>query len=307
METSVYPFFQRRNTEELKIRERISRSCEKHLQYFFLAPAIVIFVLLAIYPLVYSLNLSLYNISLAVSGTGEFLGSYNYAFALTDFLCLAVGLEFILGLGISILLSNKLMKRRWVVVRSRGFFLLPTMMAPVVIGLTFRLMYHPEFGVLNYFLTQLRIISRNIVWLGEPDFALFSLVVADVWQWTPFIALVMLAGFLAVPEELHEAAEMDGASWFQSFLHITCPLSKRVILIALLIRTMDALKTFDVVYTLTRGGPGRMTELLSFFIYRQGFRYASYSYAAATSILLAIVIIGIATVLVTVLRRTMRA
>ena len=247
------------------------------------------------------------------------MGSYNYAFALTDkffresflvslrFLCLTVGLEFLIGLGISILLSNKLMKHRRVIARSRGFLLLPTMMAPVVIGLTFRLMYHPEFGVLNYFLTQLRIINRNIVWIGEPDFALFSLVAADVWQWTPFVALVLLAGFLAVPEELYEAAEMDGASWFQSFIHITCPFSKSVILIALLIRTMDALKTFDVVYTLTRGGPGRLTELLSFFIYRQGFRYASYSYAAATSILLAIVIIGIATVLVTVLRKTMRA
>lgn len=303
----------------MKVRERISRFCEQHLQYLFLAPAIVIFSLLAIYPLVYSLNLSLYNISLAVSGTGKFVGSYNYAFALTDkffkesflvslrFLCLTVSLEFIIGFGISILLSNKLMKHHRAIARSRGFLLLPTMMAPVVIGLTFRLMYHPEFGVLNYFLTQLRIINRNIVWIGEPDFALFSLVVADVWQWTPFVALVLLAGFLAVPEELYEAAEMDGASWFQSFIHITCPFSKSVILIALLIRTMDALKTFDVVYTLTRGGPGRLTELLSFFIYRQGFRYASYSYAAATSILLAIVIIGIATVLVTVLGKTMRA
>jgi len=190
--------------------------------------------------------------------------------------------EFFLGLGLALLLDQPF--------RGRGLFrailLIPMMLPPVVVGVVWRLMYNPDFGAINGTLKGAGVNTEALTWTASPGLALASVIAVDIWQWTPFMFLILLAGLQAIPQEPYEAAMIDGSNWWQTFCHVTLPMLKPAILIALLLRTMDLLRVFDQIFILTGGGPGFATETVSLYIYRAAFRFADFGYAAAMSFVL---------------------
>src|SRR5215204_264268 len=260
------------------------------LPAIFLAPALAVLLSLSIYPLIYSVTISLQQETAAgiTWGLGNFarLASDNFfwtAMAHTFvYAVVALTCEFLLGLGLALLLNNQ--------IRGRGFFraslLVPMMLPTVVVGVVWRLMLNPNFGAVNGTLKQFGIDTESLTWTASPKLAMLSVIAVDVWQWTPFVFLVLLAGLQAIPQEPYEAALIDGSSRWQTFRHVTLPLLKPSILIALLLRTMDLLRVFDQIFILTEGGPGFATETISLYIYRAAFRFFDFGYAAAMSFVL---------------------
>jgi multiple sugar transport system permease protein len=188
--------------------------------------------------------------------------------------------EFLIGLGLALLLNREFKGKRIIA----PLIYLPMMVTPVAVGLTFRIMYNVEYGPLTYFLELIGL--PPIKWIASASYSLFSLILVDIWEWTPFVFLVLLAGLQIVPKECVEASQLDGASYWQRFRHITLPFLRSSIAVALLIRMIDAFKAFDIIYTVTEGGPGTSSAVLSFFTYIVGFRRFSLGYAAAMSLIL---------------------
>ena len=257
-----------------------------------LLPAVAVIVAVLIYPMAYGAFLSLFNYQMTLSPDRTFTGLANYqklfndadfinsAWVTARFTMMTVALEFVIGLGIALLLTLEFPARALF----RALVLLPLMVPPLVSGLLWRLMYDHELGVLSYFV---RVLGGNPpVFLGDPDIALLAVSVTEVWRATPFMVLILLAALQAVPHELHEAAQIDGASAVQRFMAVTFPLILPVVLIALLFRTVDVLRTFDLIFLLTSGGPGTTTEVLSMFIYRYGFQSFDMGLTSAASMIL---------------------
>jgi multiple sugar transport system permease protein len=279
--------------------------------YWFLAPAVALLLGLTVYPLFYIVRLSLYRMSPA----GEvFVGADNFLRLARDplffqslgqTLVLTVGalaLEFGLGLGLALLLDSQIRGRNlW-----RSLLLLPMILPPVVVGVIWRLIYNPNFGVLNGALQLAGVDTTRLTWLADPSVALAAVIVVDVWEWTPFVFLILLAGLQAIPEEPYEAARIDGASAWQTFRHVTLPLLAPAILVALLLRTMDLLRIFDQVFILTQGGPGFATETISLYIYKTAFRFFDFGYAAAMSLLLLVGTLIVSRLYLRVLQRAGR-
>jgi len=288
----------------------ISLWLEKKAWLVFLAPAVIILLSITVFPMFYSLLLAFHDWNMGSWAGWRFIGLENFkmifrhdVFFRTSvvvtilFVTGTVGAQFILGMGIALLLNRELRKPGLV----RTILILPTMMTPVVVGLIWRFMYNPELGIMNYLLNLMGISSRN--WLGDLKTALLSVMFADTWEWTPFMALVILAGLHALPREPFEAASIDGASSWAVFRYITLPLAKPTILVAVLIRLMDAFKAFDLVFVLTKGGPGMATEVLSFYTYRTGFKFFHMGYAAALSYVMLLIIVIISQVFIRLLAR----
>jgi multiple sugar transport system permease protein len=267
----------------------------------YIAPAFIVLIIILVYPLGYALWLSVHQWLMRSFKQGvPFIGLDNYIqlFSNPDFLnsikttftfvFLAVGIEFILGIGLALLLNQEL--------KGRGLFrsmiLLPMMCTNVVIGLMWRLLLNYQYGLINYYLGQLGF--GPIEWLSSPKVAMVSVIMVDVWNTTSFVALMLLAGLQSLPDEPFEAAKIDGASGVQTFYFLTLPLLKPVILVALLWRFIDTFRIFDVIYLLTAGGPARVTETVSIYIYRYGFQSFNLGIAAASSfiMLLIMLIIG---------------
>jgi len=182
--------------------------------------------------------------------------------------------------------------------------LIPVMIAPVVAGFQFRMIYHDQFGPLNYMIELLTFGKwRGFAWVADPNVALTAVMLTDVWQWTPFLMLIVLAGLQSISPELYEAARVDGATPWGSFRHITVPLLLPFVVIGILIRAMDCFKLFDIIYLVTGGGPGNITETVSFYTYLQGFKFFSLGYTAALAFVQLIVIIIIAQIFLKFLRR----
>ena len=265
-----------------------------------IAPAIAVLLSLSIYPLVYSISISLQTqtadgVSWGLANFTRLLSDNFFITALTHtfvYTLAALTIEFTLGLALALLLNNQ--------IRGRGFFratlLIPMMFPTVVVGVVWRLLLNPNFGAINGTLKQIGINTESLTWTASPKLAMLSVVVVDVWQWTPFVFLVLLAGLQAIPQEPYEAALIDGSSRWQTFCHITLPLLKPAILIALLLRTMDLLRVFDQIFILTEGGPGFATETISLYIYRTAFRFFDFGYAAAMSFVLLVLTNVISTI-----------
>jgi len=279
----------------------------KYAKYLFLAPALIILVSVIIYPLLSSLNLSLHTAK--YGRIRSFVGLNNYIQVFQDdlflksmkntlcFTFVAVPLEFLIGFGLALLLNREMRFRGLI----RTLFLIPMLMTPVVVGLTWRMLYNVQYGLLNYCLSLMRL--EKLGWVSSTSLALFSLAITDIWQWTPFMFIILLAGLQTLPRPLYEAANIDGASKFQSFRYVTLPMLKLIIMVAILIRTIDALKILDKVYTLTWGGPGSATETISYYIYRVGFKYFNLGYAAALSFILVIIMSILAQLFIKVMQR----
>ena len=277
-----------RNTSQSK--EHASHGSERALPYLLVAPTVAVLLALSIYPLIYAVKVSLQ----AETGRGVSWTFRNFSRLLTDefflsalahtlvYATIALTFEFLLGLGLAVLLNRRM--------RGRSFFraalLVPMMLPPVVVGVVWRLMLNPNFGAVNGTLQGFGANTEQLTWTASPTLAFASVILVDIWQWTPFIFLILLAGLQAIPDEPYEAALIDGSSAWQTFRHVTLPLLKPAILIALLLRTMDLLRVFDQIFILTEGGPGSATETISLYIYRTAFRFGDFGYAAAMSFVL---------------------
>jgi multiple sugar transport system permease protein len=238
---------------------------------------------LSIYPLLYLIKVSL------TGARGFTLAHYTRLFqdrlftvAAAQTLLYAVAaltLEFFLGLALALLVDSLTHGRALV----RVSLLAPMLLPPVVAAVIWRLIYNPEFGVLNGMLRQLGFYTANLTWTSGRTSAMLSVILVDVWQWTPFMFLLLTAGLQSIPTEPLEAARVDGAGYWRTLVDVILPLLKPTILLALLLRSMDLLRIFDQIFILTQGGPGSATETVSLYIYRTAFRFSNFGYAAAMS------------------------
>jgi len=276
----------------------------------FISPAFIAIAIILIYPLGYSFWLSFHEWTLRGFRKGiPFVGFQNYIdlFRNPDFInslritasfvLLAVGIEFVLGMGLALLLNHDLRARNWI----RAMILLPMMCTNVVIGLTWRLLLNYEFGLVNYYLSVMGL--GPIEWLSKPAMALPAVILVDVWNTTSFVALLLLAGLQALPDEPFEAARIDGASAWQSFVYLTLPLLRQTILVVLLWRMIDTFRIFDVIYLLTAGGPARATETVSIYVYRYGFQSFNLGFASAASYIMILIMLIIAALLARLMGR----
>ena len=277
---------------------------QRTLAYILVAPTIIILFCVAIFPLIASLGLSFTNYNLA-RGALKFIGFKNFVRIWTDksfinslsrttlYLLIVVPSEFILGFGLALLL-NKIPRSRRRIYTS--IFLLACMMTPVVMGFMWKYMTHADVGIFNYFLGWFGIKARP--WLSSPSTALLTLATLDIWMWTPFMTLILVSGLVSLPKSFYEAASIDGASSVKQFRWITLPMLRPVIIVAIVLRLIDALRTFDPIVVTTKGGPGESTELISFYIYKVAFKFFEMGRAMAISWILLIITIIFAQVFI---------
>ncbi len=274
---------------------------ERHLRILMLAPTLLLLAGLTLFPTVYMLTAAVQNVSPDPDVPREFVGLGNFARMLTDpelhvavrntvvFTVVAVTLEFLLGLGLALLFDKYIRRLNFL----KTILLVPMMIPPIAVALTWKLIYQPQFGVLNELMFRLGLPSQ--AWAGDVNLAMATIIAADVWEWTPFIFLLMLAGLASLPSEPYEAAQVDGASAWRQFWDLTVPFLKPVIAIALLLRIMDALRLFDLVFILTVGGPAGATETLSLYIFKVAFTFVDIGYAAAISLVVLFATVGFST------------
>lgn len=284
------------------------RNKERYLPWLLLSPVFILLIAVTIYPFIYGLYLSFSNYSIIMGISFRGIGNYVELFRDVRFLhslrvtlifvFSAVFIEFLVGLGIALLLNRQFWQKRVFV----SLIYVPMIMAPIAVALMWRMIYNADFGPINYFLLTLNLTNRKIAWLSETNYALFSLILVDVWQWSPFVFLVLYAGLQSVPAELLEAAQIDGASRWKIFQYLITPFLSPFIILAFLFRIMDAFKIFDSVSVLTKGGPGTSTEVVSWLSYLTGFTYFQLGYAAAMSMVLFAIIILISQVLLKKIR-----
>ena len=272
-----------------------------------LAPATVLLMGLTVAPFLASLAFSFTNYDLTAPGQTEFVGLANYialfsssefwnaARVTTVFTLVAVSLQLVLGVAIATLLHNE---TRGVPI-FRLIYLLPMAITPVAAVFTFRMMFNPSLGVFNHMVKALGLPAQD--WLGTPAMALGALILVDTWQWTPFILLIAAGGLAALDEEPLEAARIDGAGPIQLFFHHTLPMLFPYLAIAIVFRSIDAFKTFDIIFVLTNGGPGIATRTLNLLAYKQGIEFLAMAYAATLAIVMLIMTIVVSQVF---LRRT---
>jgi len=269
---------------------------EKTLKWVMIAPAIVILLALVIYPLMWSLGLSFFDYSIMLKRAPIFIGVENYIGIVNDptvwdnfkvtayFLAVALPIEFLLGFGIALLLYEEFKGRRVVLT----LLLIPMMLAPIAVGVFYRFILDSTFGIFTYLLSLIGI--NGFRWY-TPQWVIPCVALVDIWMWTPFMVLILLAGLTAVPRYLYEAANIDRAGWIMKFRYITLPIMKPLIGVAVLFRTMDIMKVFDMIFILTDGGPGNASELISFRVYREAFQYFHTGRATALSYIFLVMII----------------
>lgn len=267
-----------------------------------MVPGLVFLLVFSIYPLVYALRISFYEWNLLNISERQFVGLHNFitllgsgefwqtVFVTLKFVAGATLLELVLGLALAMLFFHRFPADSFL----RALFILPMVLAPIVVGLVWRYMLNIEYGVINYFV-QLVGFS-GIDFFGSPSWALPTLIALDVWQWTPFMFLIILAGLQGISHEVEEAAKIDGAGPIQFFFYCLLPLLRFPIAVALVLRVIDAFRVYDLVFMTTRGGPVDATDTMSWHIYNVGFSTFDMSYAAAYSwlmLLLVLVVTGI--------------
>lgn len=266
-----------------------------------IAPMVIALIAAVGYPLAYSFYLSLTNQKITSRGDVDFVGLQQYGNAVADpnyvqalvttgtFVASAVVLELLLGM----LLALALRRQRWMRDVTRSFLLTPMFITPIAVGLTFRFLLNGQLGVIP---TVLGRLGLSVDFFGSGN-ALWTIVFIDVWQWTPFMMLMLLAGLEGLPKQPFEAARVDGASALYTFRRVTLPLLRPVIVVAVLIRSLDALKVFEYVYATTRGGPGTETQTVQYYIYNTGITFFRLGSASAMAYLLLGIVVVLSTVL----------
>jgi len=268
-----------------------------------LMPAIIILFSIGIFPFVYTIWLSMHSYSLLDVARGiKFVGGENFVnimlnrsqivgISFIQSMCItlifagsSLALEVILGLGLAVLFSKSFKSFSRIIEFFRLLLMIPMLLAPVVVGNIWRYIFQYSFGIFNFVLRTMRLPEPR--WLGSPSWAMVALIIADVWEWLPFSFLVLLAAILSIPQNQLEAASVDGADSRQQLRYIILPGIKKALIVILLIRGIELIKTFDLVYILTSGGPNVATSVLSFTAFRLGFQYFEIGEAAAYALLL---------------------
>lgn len=272
---------------------------ERRLGAGMLAPSLAVIALVAAYPICYAIWLSLNEYSVITPGLSRFVGLDNYIDALGStqfweamettilFTVISVGLELVIGLGMALVMHQAFRGRALL----RAVVLVPWAILTVVTAITWRTIFEPELGFVNTMLTALSLPGGDVVWLGEEGYALAVMIFADVWKTAPFMALLLLAGLQGIPDELHDAAKVDGANAWQRFRSITLPLLVPAITVALIFRTLDALRVFDLPYVLTKGANG--TETLSLLAQAELVANRNTGLGSALAVLTFITVMGI--------------
>jgi multiple sugar transport system permease protein len=280
---------------------------DRALPYLLLAPAVLVVLVVLVYPLWDGLQAStqFYRFGRPVRGVG--LDNYvdlwsdpqfrNALWVTLRFVALAVALETVLGLALALFCARELRGVRFL----RTTLIVPMVITPVVVGIVFRLIYATDAGMLTTVSEKLG--GEPVQILSDPTKAFLGLVLLDVWEWTPLMFLILLAGIQSLPVEPFEAARVDGAGAWRTFLDHTLPMLRPVLAVAIVLRTIDAFGTFDQVFVLTRGGPGEATRLVSLYGYDTAFKFQQVGYAAAMFVTIGLIILAFAIAAVRLLRR----
>lgn len=296
------------SSREVTIRQRgLSDIAIKRM---FILPTIVLLICINIFPLIWSLGLSFADYSAVkprIPGINpNWIGGKNYRDVLSDieiwkyfaitarYAIMAVLGEFFVGFGVALML-NRGFKAKGLVTT---LILLPMMMSMSIVGMFWKLLYNPGWGIINYMLGL-----GDFAWLANPKTALAAVAITDIWMWSPFTMLLSLAGLSAIPQYLYEAAEIDRASWWFKFRRITLPLVSPLLFIALIFRTMEAFKMFDIAFVMTGGGPGTATELIAVNLYRLAFAQWRTGRASAFAYIILIMIIAISNIYIKYLNK----
>ena len=274
------------STQNQTWRVRYQRFVREHTGFLWVAPALVTLLAVIIYPMIYGIYLSFVDMNLGQK-EAPFIGLENFSFVLQDdiflnsvsktliYVAASVSFTFVFGLGLALLMQ----KIRWGRTLFHLILIAPMAIAPPVVGLTWRWIYNPLFGLLNPFLGLFNLPQQAP--LGSPNSAMEAVLVVDIWQWTSLVFLILYAGVTSLPREPYEPADLDGAGPWAIFWRITLPLLTPVILVVLVLRTVDAFRTFDLVNVMTAGGPALSTEVMSLYIYRVGFKFFQMGRGAA--------------------------
>jgi len=270
----------------------------------FLAPAIIYLLFFSVFPLIYSINVSLTDLNISRQNTGYFIGLKNYIQLFSSgslflksmlntlkIIIIAIPVELCLGYTIAHMFYT-VRKLKGISV-FRTIYLIPIMMTPLVFGLTWSYILNPLLGIMNYLLVLIKL--EPLPWFGSSSMAIYTIIGVDVWQWTPFVAMLILTGLLSIPQEIFEAAEVDGAKLYQKVISIEIPMIKKVLGIAVIMRLMDLFRMFDVIYATTKGGPGGSTEVITMFAYRESFNYCNIGVGSAASLIALILTILLST------------
>lgn len=285
-------------------RTKTIQDQERQTGWWLVLPALLLLLLVYAYPILRSVWLSLFTQNLGTELNPVFTGLDNYRRMAVDgrfwqsigntafFTVISVALELLIGLGIALVLNQSFRGRGLV----RTVALLPWALPTALIATTWTWIFNDQFGVWNDLLLKTGLIETGVNWLGDPNWAMWTVIAADVWKTTPFIAILLLAGLQSIPADLYEAHALDGASSWQSFTRITLPLLMPQILIAALFRFAQAFGIFDLVQVMTGGGPGGATETVSIYIYATIMRYLDFGYGAAL-VVVTFVVLGLAVLL----------
>lgn len=275
----------------------------------FALPAAVVVLAVIIFPWIFTIWMSLHDWH--VAGDAYFIGFDNFIRLMSDrrflesmwvtfyFTALAVVLPVVLGVAAAVVFHREFPFRGLL----RAIFIMPMMATPVAVALVWTMMFHPQLGVLNYLLNAIGLPSS--LWVYSPSTVIPALVLVEVWHWTPLVMLLVLGGLAAIPTEPYESALIDGASQWQMFRHITLPLVLPFIMVAVVIRTIDALKAFDTIFVITQGGPGTASETINIYLYLQAFAYYQVGHASAVVVVFFVIIVILSLLLLYVRQKTM--
>ncbi len=278
------------------MRNTISRFLDRHQSIIFPAPAVVTLLVIVIIPIGYNLFLAFHKWTIGL-GNPSFIGLDNFIDLVQDervwnglqvmfcFSGISLSLEIILGLLIA-LYFNRGFAGEGIV---QAIYIFPFAATPVAVALIWRVMLNPDIGVLNYLLRSVGLPGS--LWISSAHTVILSLVLVDVWKWTPMITLIILSGLKSLPVQPYEAAKIDGASTLQIFWHITLPLIRPVMIAALMLRSLDNLKEFDTIYTITQGGPGIASETLYLYSYKVGFEFFKAGYGSALMVIVFFIVL----------------
>jgi multiple sugar transport system permease protein len=307
--TGVSGFHPERETAGAGGWSAVARFLHRNARFVFPAPAFLVVGFIIVYPVLYTGWMSLQEWFASSLTLPKFIGIDNYQKILTAdprfreaffrtiwFTLVAVSIETALGVGMAVLFNREFWGKGLV----RTLSILPMMATPTAISLIFVMMYHPTLGVMNYLLSVVGLPAWT--WTYSSKTALYAIALVDVWEWTPLITLIALAGLAALPKEPYESAKIDGATPFQCFYLITLPLIRPTLVVAILFRAIDALKTFDIIFVMTQGGPSNASETINILLFNQAFSYFNMGYASSMAVALFAIVMGISLILMKVRR-----
>ncbi|RJE90919.1 sugar ABC transporter permease [Paenibacillus sp. 1011MAR3C5] len=282
---------------------------DRNQKWIYTMPAVLFVLLMMVFPILYTFRISFYEWSMSSTTPPKWVGLDNYIALLTDarfwvtvkqtfvFTFGALIVQTVLGVAIAVLLHREFFGKNLV----KTIFLLPMVATPVAMGLVWLLIYEPSIGAAN---TLLKLIGLNPqLWIASPSQVMPSLILMDVWMWTPMISLIVMAGLATLPTEPYEAADVDGASTWQKFWYVTLPLLRPTIIVAVMLRLIDVLKTFDIIYATTQGGPNMKSETLNIYGYTLGFQYFKLGMASTLLVIFFAIVMALTLFMIYVRKR----